>query len=378
MKETRHVVLLAITAVILPCTAQAQSGQSPSSISGSGQANHIAVWKNGTTLTSSGIFSLRGDIGIGTTTPTAKLEVNGDALFDGNLNFTGVILSNGVQTLWAPIGASGNFSAGLNALQPTATGYYNTAVGTVAMAANVNGSDNTAVGTFSMNYNTGSENTSVGFETLTHATGNNNIALGCQAGYQIQSTSNNIEIGNQGSAADSGAIRIGTSFSSGCTTCQTSTYIAGIYGAMTGLAGVSVVVDANGQLGTMSSSRRYKEDIQDMGDTSSSLMQLRPVTFRYKKAYDDGSRPVQYGLIAEEVANVYPDLVTKSADGQVEAVKYQLLDPMLLNELQKQHVTIAAQKEQIQSQADHIRSLEDRLARVEAMFVGGDSRRAGQ
>jgi hypothetical protein len=88
-------------------------------------------------------------------------------------------------------------------------------------------------------------------------------------------------------------------------------------------------------------------------------MRLRPVTFRYRKPYADGSSPIQYGLIAEEVAEVYPDLVARSVDGQIESVRYQLLDPMLLNELQKQHVTIQTQKEQI-------RSLEDRLARIEA------------
>ena len=98
-----------------------------------------------------------------------------------------------------------------------------------------------------------------------------------------------------------------------------------------------------------------------MGDTSSGLLRLRPVTFRYKKPYADGSQPIQYGLIAEEVAEVYPDLVAHSADGQIETVKYQVLDSMLLNELQKQNLTIAAQK-------DQIRSLEDRLARVEALL----------
>ena len=138
----------------------------------------------------------------------------------------------------------------------------------------------------------------------------------------------------------------------------------------TGLAGVPVVVDSNGNLGTISSSRRYKEDIQNMGDTSSGLMRLRPVTFHYKKAFDDGSKPVQYGLIAEEVAEVYPDLVARSADGQVETVKYQLLDSMLLNELQKQNNTIAAQKEQIHAQEERIQTLEERLARVEAALSG--------
>jgi hypothetical protein len=122
-----------------------------------------------------------------------------------------------------------------------------------------------------------------------------------------------------------------------------------------------VLVTSTGQLGVSLSSRRYKEDIQDMGDTSSGLLRLRPVTFRYKKPLNDGSQPLQYGLIAEEVAVVYPDLVARSADGQIETVKYQVLDSMLVNELQKQYTTISAQEQQI-------RSLEERLAKLEAAF----------
>jgi hypothetical protein len=205
------------------------------------------------------------------------------------------------------------------------------------------------------NNTAGANNTANGANALlANSTGNNNIAIGNDAGANVTSTSNNIEIANLGSAGDSGTIRIGTAGT------QTSAFIAGIQGVITGNNNaVPVLIDSNGQLGTTSSSRRYKEDIQDMGNTSSGLLRLRPVTFRYKKPFADGSQPVQYGLIAEEVAEVYPDLVARSADGQIETVKYQVLDSMLLNELQKQNTTIAAQKEQI-------RSLEERLARVEA------------
>jgi hypothetical protein len=103
---------------------------------------------------------------------------------------------------------------------------------------------------------------------------------------------------------------------------------------------VAVVVDSNGQLGTVNSSRRYKEDIQDMGDASSGLMKLRPVTYRYQQPYADGSKPIDYGLIAEEVEEIYPDLVAHLADGEVETVQYQKVNAMLLNEVQKQHRTI--------------------------------------
>jgi hypothetical protein len=116
-----------------------------------------------------------------------------------------------------------------------------------------------------------------------------------------------------------------------------------------------VVIDSNGQLGTTSSSRRFKEDIEDMGAASRDLMRLRPVTYRYKQPFADGSKPIQYGLIAEEVAEVYPDLVAHSADGKIETVKYQVLDSMLLNELQRQQAEICR--------------LEERLATLEAVLA---------
>jgi hypothetical protein len=116
-----------------------------------------------------------------------------------------------------------------------------------------------------------------------------------------------------------------------------------------------VVISSTGQLGTVNSSRRFKEDIRDMGDASRDLMRLRPVTFRYQKAFADGSKPIQYGLVAEEVADVYPDLVARSEDGRIETVKYQVLDSMLLNEVQRQQA--------------EIKSLQERLARMESALA---------
>ena len=106
-----------------------------------------------------------------------------------------------------------------------------------------------------------------------------------------------------------------------------------------------------------------------MGEASSGLMHLRPVTFRYKKPYADGTKPVQYGLIAEEVAEVYPDLVARSADGQIETVKYQVLDSMLLNEVQHQQAEISSQKGQIRVLEQQNQDLQRRLARLEAALV---------
>jgi hypothetical protein len=136
---------------------------------------------------------------------------------------------------------------------------------------------------------------------------------------------------------------------------------------MAGIAGVTVansaavLIDtATGQLGTISSSRRYKEDIAPMSNMSAMLGRLRPVTFHYKQGHDDGTRSLQYGLIAEEVAEVFIDLAVFK-DGQPETVKYHLLPPLLLAGYQAQQNTIAAQ-------ADKIDALEDRLRRLEALL----------
>jgi hypothetical protein len=107
------------------------------------------------------------------------------------------------------------------------------------------------------------------------------------------------------------------------------------------------MIDSNGQLGTLSSSARFKDDIADMGEDSDALMSLRPVTFHYKSDQDPAGRTLQYGLVAEEVEQVYPGLVAHSPDGQVETVLYHFLPPMLLNEMQKLRRTVEAQAERI-------------------------------
>jgi hypothetical protein len=338
------------------------NGDAAPNLTGTGVAGHIAVWMNSTTLGNSQLVQSSGNVGIGTTAPSSKLDVAGDINLSGSIrNQGGIVLqfpgtdnvalglalqgnTTGSDNTAAGFGAllsnttgMGNTAIGSNALESNSTGTYNTAVGNYAMFfGGAGASNNTAIGANALVYTAGTGNAALGEGALIGATtGNNNIAIGYQAGQAVTTTSNNIHIGNSGAATDSGTIRIGTAGT------QTSAFVAGIYNS--NVSGAAVQVNSNGQLGIVSSSRRYKEDIQDMGDASDGLLQLRPVTFRYKKAYEDGSKPVQYGLVAEEVAEVYPDLVARSADGQVETVKYQVLDPMLLNELQKQHATIAAE-----------------------------------
>ncbi len=180
--------------------------------------------------------------------------------------------------------------------------------------------------------------------------------------------SNNIDIGNAGgSTSENGTIRIGTAGT------QTRTYIAGIIDSH--LRGWHVVISDDGQLGVEGSSERYKTDIAPMSSNTDKLDKLRPVTFRLKT---DPHGPIQYGLIAEEVAKVYPELVIRDRDGKIDGVRYEELAPVLLNEVQKQQTTIAtlveqrdadtmklnAQATEIEEQSIRIGSLEQQVAKV--------------
>jgi uncharacterized Zn ribbon protein len=230
------------------------------------------------------------------------------------------------------------------------------------------GSYNVAVGWAALNSNqptstsTGISNTALGSGALyNNTTGSNNTAIGRDAGNQLTTGSNNIVIGSIGVAAESNTIRIGTSAT------QTRAFIAGIRTITTGVNNaVTVVIDSNGQLGTVSSSRRYKEDITDMGDASDRLQKLRPVTFRYKKPYDNGEKPVQFGLIAEEVAETFPELAVFNNEGQPETVKYQDLAPMLLNEVQKQQRHADTKDAELEAVKKDNADLRARLEKLEA------------
>jgi hypothetical protein len=247
-----------------------------------------------------------------------------------------------------------NSALGYIALYKNTTGQQNTGFGTGALYTNTTGSYNSASGSFGLHDNTtGSSNNASGYGALyknttgvnnnamgvfamgSNTTGSNNIAMGQYSGYNAVTGSNNIEIGSRGSASDNNVIRLGSPGT------QAATYVAGVSGVnVTG--GATVVVNSLGQLGVVSSSRRYKEDIRSMGDASDRLLALRPVTFKYKKADENGQKPEQYGLIAEEVAKVMPELVVYNQKGQPETVAYQTLAPLLLNELQREHREVAA------------------------------------
>jgi hypothetical protein len=188
--------------------------------------------------------------------------------------------------------------------------------------------------------------------------GSNNIGLGANSGYNVTSGSNNIEIGNEGTSSDGGTIRIGTSGT------QTATYIAGIENAK--VTGAAVYVTASGQLGVLASSERYKTAIVPIGTSTEKLQQLRPVTFHLKT---DPNGLVQYGLIAEEVAKVYPELVIRDDAGKIQGVRYEELAPMLLNEVQKQERKIDAQVAEICDLKQQVAELNDLKQEMRAALL---------
>src|SRR5438552_3085145 len=187
---------------------------------------------------------------------------------------------------------------------------------------------------------TGFSNTANGVNALfCNTTGSSNIALGVSAGQNLTTGNNNIDIGNPGVAAEANTIRIGTVGT------QTKTFIAGISGA--GVTGVAVKVNAAGQLGTAPSSERFKDAIKPMDKASEAVLALKPVTFHYKKELDPDGTP-QFGLIAEEVAKVNPDLVARDDQGKIYTVRYDAVNAMLLNEFLKEHSKVEELKKQVE------------------------------
>lgn len=272
-----------------------------------------------------------------------------DALLSNTTGFSNT--AAGYEALRSNTVGTNNTAIGVSALYFNGGGIHNTASGVQALFANTHGNQNTASGFDALFSNkTGNNNSGFGYETLFHATtGTNNVALGWEAGFNLTTGSNNIDIGNQGAAGESGIIRIGTQEPSPL---QTNTYIAGIYNNSS-VTGLPVVIDSTGQLGVeATSSERFKTAIAPMGSNSSKLNQLRPVIFQYKA---DPQATQRYGLIAEEVAKVYPELVIRSKSGTIDGIRYDELAPMLLNEMQQQNKQTTAK---IDAQAAQIRVLE--------------------
>jgi hypothetical protein len=277
-----------------------------------------------------------------------------------NANSSGAAnTASGAAALFANTTGSNNTGSGYYALQANTTGIDNTASGYEALYTNKVGTENTAFGVNALYGNLASYNTAVGYDSLhKNTSGKYNVAMGWEAGFALTTGSHNIDIANPGEstdgiAADSGVIRIGTQMP---TALQTLTYIAGIYDN-TSVSGLAVVIDSNGQLGTVSSSERFKTAIAPMGSNTAKLQQLRPVTFRYKA---DPQGTMRYGLIAEDVAKVYPELVIRDGSGRIDGVRYDELAPMLLNEAQRQQRINEAQ-------AAETRDLKQQVAELKAL-----------
>jgi len=275
-----------------------------------------------------------------------------------------------------------NTATGVGALEgpfsPGSTGSSNTADGYQALYSYTTGSNNTAVGYQALFSNTtGIDNTAIGYNALLNATGSNNIGLGLLAGSSLTTGSNNIDIGNKGVAGDSNTIRIGTKART-----QTNTYIAGISG-VTVAGGVGVIIDTNGHLGTVTSSERFKDEVKPMDKASEVILALKPVTFRYKHHLDPAGIP-QFGLVAEEVEKVNPDLVARDAEGRIYTVRYEAVNAMLLNEFLKEHrnvqkleATVVQQQKEIQALTANLKEQASQIQKVSAQLAAASPSRGG-
>jgi Chaperone of endosialidase len=273
--------------------------------------------------TATGLQALSSNTTGNLNTATGFLALNYNTIGENNTATGGAALFNSTN-------GDNNTATGVDALQNNTTGNNNTATGLLALNFNQTGDNNVATGVLALfNNTTGNGNTADGFSALfNNISGNNNITLGFNAGFNLTTGSNNIDIGNDGVAGESNTIRIGTPGT------QTKTFIAGISDAAIG--GMEVRVNQKGRLGTVPSSKRFKEGIKPMDRASEAILALKPVTFRYKKEID-AANISQFGLVAEEVEKVNPDLVVRDKEGKAYSVRYDQVNAMLLNEFLKEH-----------------------------------------
>ena len=259
--------------------------------------------------------------------------------------------ASGHHALASNTTGSNNTANGSDALASNTTGVYNTAVGFLSLRSNALGTFNTGVGAGALLVNTANANTAIGAAALlvnaagqqntaigtsalgSNTTGNSNVALGQLAGVNSTTGSNNVYIGTgmSGVAGESNAC-----------------YIASIFG-QTSVNGIPVLINSDNKLGTTTSSRRFKDDIKSMDKASEAILALKPVTFHYKKEIDP-SGISQFGLVAEEVEKVNPDLVVRDADGKPYSVRYEAVNAMLLNEFLKEHKAFVEEQRKAQEQ----------------------------
>jgi len=308
-------------------------------------------WNNADGNTATGTFALLNNTNGFLNTANGALALFSNTIGIGN---TAV----GYYALFSNIRGGGNTAFGSGALEGN-TGNSNTAIGVRALERNTTGDVNTAIGAYALQRNEGGDS--------------NNVALGYFAGGNVVNGINDIFIGNIGLDTDQNTIRIGTQVKAtdfhGIThNPHVTTYIAGI--SETGVSGAPVLVSADGQLGIALSGVRFKEAIRPIDTASEAIFALNPVTFRYKEQFDPTQVP-QFGLVAEEVEKVNPDLVRRDRDGKLQTVRYDAVNAMLLNEFLKEHknvqelkAALAQQQKEIAGLIAHIKAQDAKIQKV--------------
>ena len=325
----------------------------------------FALFSNtiGNSNTAHGLFALQSNSSGAFNTATGSFALTSNTVASDNT-------ANGAGALESNTGSE-NTAIGSGALLFNTTGMGSTATGFQALMINTVANGNTAYGYQALSNNAGSAiaasfNTAIGYRALANQTsGVNNIALGGAAGDQITTSDDNIDIGNNGQFSDSATIRIGQ--------VQTATYIIGISNVNEGGSGIlPVYINNLGRLGTQPppSSRRYKHNIRPMDNDSEAILALKPVAFHYK---EDGTNTPQFGLIAEEVAEVDSDLVLRDENGEIYTVRYDAVNAMLLNEFLKEHRKVEKQERELQKEkatiAQQEKDFRSAIRKVEAVVA---------
>jgi len=263
--------------------------------------------------------------------------------------------ATGLDALVSNTNAGGNTATGFEALFSNTTGPINTATGAYALYSNTTGQSNVATGVDALYHNQiGHDNTADGYLALLNSKGSNNTALGSNAGASLTTGNNNIDIGANvlGNAGEANTIRVGKQGT------QKSTFVAGIY--PTAVTGSTVVISSAGKLGIATSSARFKNQIKPMENASEAVLALKPVTFRYKEEVDPDQAP-QFGLVAEEVEKVSPDLVIHDEEGKPFTVRYEAVNAMLLNEFLKEHETALEDHRKVEEQQAMIAQMKKQI-----------------
>lgn len=332
------------------------------SATGESDGNTALGWE-ALRYTTEGADATRGSSGTGAgyralkanTTGSSNTAVGSVALYQSTEGDENTAV--GARALFSNTTGHSNTAHGGYALESNSTGARNTSSGDLTLVDNTSGSRNTAAGPFALSATTGSGNTAYGVSALqSNTSGERNVAVGYSAGVNATTGNDNVFLSSLGEAGDAGKIRIGDA----ALGIQDGAFIAGIRGTTTGETdALDVVVDSTGQLGTVSSSRAVKEDLRPVEGLSRRLLDLRPVAFRYREHVerDPGAR-VHYGLLAEEVAEVFPELVVEDAQGQPWSVKYRLLEPLLLNELQRLHGRLDERRPELEVLDERLGALE--------------------